>query len=390
MMTMNTKLKYLPIAAFAAVALSLSGCGSNGDDSPVASPGDPPTTPTTMPEPTPVAVMIPNAMYLDADNMPKAGTVMLSAGASYTSGGVMFSCPAGEDACEVTVAADGSVTSTGGVATASLTDDAVTQVAQAKKAAQDEADRAALENRDRIIGKDRAIEAAMNLGLTGTANMVDEDEILISRGAGAMARVRVTGYSPHEDPALPNPGWAGTRLMQPVAGTGTNHLFVYTDIEAPTLIQFYNWDGDSTTPRLYADVAMDGLTAPATTATPIPGLALTAANFSAATADMARFPAPLSVEEGSDTQNYPNNDDTDNNPGNGFEQVSIPGNYNGAGGRYLCTGGSVGTPCSVTVNPAGAYTLVATWTFVPQLNSTAWAGGRGVHELRLVAAGADR
>ena len=64
--------------------------------------------------------------------------------------------------------ADGSVTSTGGEATAALTDDAVLQVAQAKKAAQDEADRAALENRDRIIGKDRAIETASRLAGTGS------------------------------------------------------------------------------------------------------------------------------------------------------------------------------------------------------------------------------
>ena len=59
---------------------------------------------------------------------------------------------------------------------------------------------------------------------------------------------------------------------------------------------------------------------------------------------------------------------------NGLEQVSIPGNYNGAGGRYVCTGGTAAAPCAVTVSPAGAYTLVAgqTWTFVPELNSTAW------------------
>ena len=36
-MTMNTKLKYLPIAAFAAIALTLAGCGGGGGGSPVAS-----------------------------------------------------------------------------------------------------------------------------------------------------------------------------------------------------------------------------------------------------------------------------------------------------------------------------------------------------------------
>ena len=39
-MKMNTKLKYLPIAAFAAIALTLAGCGGGGgggDDAPVTS-----------------------------------------------------------------------------------------------------------------------------------------------------------------------------------------------------------------------------------------------------------------------------------------------------------------------------------------------------------------
>ena len=33
-MKMNTKLKYLPIAAFSAIALTLAGCGGGGDDDP--------------------------------------------------------------------------------------------------------------------------------------------------------------------------------------------------------------------------------------------------------------------------------------------------------------------------------------------------------------------
>ena len=40
-MKMYTKLKYLPIAAVAAVALSLAGCGGGDDDPVVASPNSP-------------------------------------------------------------------------------------------------------------------------------------------------------------------------------------------------------------------------------------------------------------------------------------------------------------------------------------------------------------
>ena len=333
-------------------------------------------TPTEPPAPAPVAdVMIPDAMYLDEDNAPMAGSMTIAAGDSYTNNGVMFSCPAGGDACEVEVMDDGSVTSTGGAATAMLTDDAMTQVAQAKQEAEEERARAALENRDRIIGKDRALEAAANLPAASAGGVPGEAAIIINRGGSGPARVTSTGYSASEDPILPNGDvWIGSRLMQ-TAGGNTNHLFVYTDKEPATRIQFYNWDGDATTPSLYADTVTDALTAPADSGTTITPLALdgTVATFSASVTDPTRFPQPQSAEEGSLRQNYANNQDTDGDLANGLEQVSIPGNYNGAGGRYVCTGGTTAAPCSVTVTPAGTYTnVVGTWTFIPELNSTAW------------------
>ena len=158
-----------------------------------------PTTPTEPPAPPVAMVMIPDAMYLDEDNMPAAGSMTIAAGDSYTNNGVMFSCPAGGDACEVEVMDDGSVTSTGGAATAALTADAMVQVAQAKQDAEEEAARAALENRDRIIGKDRALEAAMNIGTGASPTGPTEGAIIINRGGSGPARVTSTGYSPHED-----------------------------------------------------------------------------------------------------------------------------------------------------------------------------------------------
>ena len=285
--------KNLVNACLAAVlALGLAACGSSSNQSSAPAPTEPAPT---EPAPPPTAnVMIPDQMYLDADNMPMAGTIRIMAGGTSTSGGVVFSCPADGMACDVTVAADGSVTSTGGAATAALTDAAMMQVAQAKKAAEDEADRAALENRDRIIGKDRALEAAANLPATGTAGALDEDEIIITRGGSGPASVTSTGYSASDGTVLPNGGWAGSRLMQAVAGVGVNHLVVYTDKEPATRIQFYNWDGDATTPALYASTAADALTAPADSSTTIDPLALAGGatgNFSAATADPTRFPA---------------------------------------------------------------------------------------------------
>ncbi|MDE0147221.1 MAG: hypothetical protein OYG32_07495 [Rhodospirillaceae bacterium] len=365
---MSSRLKLAGIC-FAA-ALGLAACGGGGGTTAVMPP------PTEPPPPPPVAtVMIPDAMYLDEDNAPSAGSMTIAAGDSYTNNGVTFDCPAGGMACEVEVMDDGSVTSTGGEAMASLTADAMVQVAQAKKDAADEAARAAQEMKDRIIGKDRAIEAASNLATTtGTAGTLEEDDVSITRAAGGMARVRVndatlTGYSVSDDPALPNGNWAGTHLTRSITGA-TQHLFVYTDIDPPTRIQFYNFDGDPDTPFLYSGGALDAATTPATTATVIPGLALAGGadgNFSANTADSSQFPAPQSAEEGSRTQQYANNTQI-----GGADAFSTPGNFNGAGGRYDCTGGTAEAPCSVEVAPNGSFTLVGTWVFVPELNATAW------------------
>ena len=362
------------ICCAAVLALGLAACGGGGGDDTTDAPT---TTPTPMPMPPPTAaVMIPDGMYLNEDNAPSAGMMTIAAGEMATNNGVIFSCPAGGDACEVEVMADGSVTSTGGEATAALSSDAMTQVAQAKQDAQEEADRAALENRDRIIGKDRALEAAANLGLTSTAGL-DEDEIIITRGGSGPARVTSTGYSMSDDPALPNGNWAGSHLTDPVPG-GMRHLFVYTDKEPATRIQFYNWDGDATTPSLYADTVTDALTGgqaadATTTITPLP-LDGTAATLSARTADPTKFPQPQDPEEGSLRQAYANNADATGQQATGAAavEVRIPGNYNGAGGQYQCTGGVAATPCSVTVAPNGSYTLVGTWFFIPELNSTAW------------------
>ena len=368
----------MTVCLAAVFALGLAACSSSNDGPPAADVTDMtdmPTEPTAPMPPAPMPVEVANLMYLDEDNAPMAGTMMVAAGEMATNNGVIFMCPAGGDDCEVTVNADSSATSTGGAATATLSADAMLQVAQAKQDAQDEADRAALENRDRIIGKDRALEAVMVLPATGTLSALGVDEISISRGPSGPASVTSTGYSPHGDGALPNGDWAGTRLMQSVTGA-TNHLFVYTDIEAPTRIHFYNWDGDSTTPSLYPDEVTDALMEPAKSSTDITPLTLGdgGETFSAATADLTRFPEPQAPEEGDFTEDYPVNDASSSSADGTNNQVSIPGNYNGAGGRYICAPAAAGPACSVTVAPSGAYASDDAWTFVPELNSTAWRG----------------
>ena len=357
----KTKLTRSLLAACSIVALTavMYGCvHDGGSDTPTTD--DTTMEPMPEPEPTPVAVTVPDAMYLNDANMPMEGMTTIAAGGTYESGGVMFSCAAGGEACELNIMADGSVTSTGGDVTAMLTEAAMTQVAAAK-----------LMYRDQIIGKDRAIEAAANLPAASAGGVPGEAAIIINRGGSGPASVTSAGYSKSEGTILSNGDvWVGTRLMQ-TAGGNTNHLFVYTDKEPATRIQFYNWDGDATTPSLYADTVTDARTAPADATTVITPLALggTGATFSDSTADLTRFPKAQLPKEGSKTESYQVNDAS--TPGGTNDRVSIPGNYNGAGGRYLCTPAS-GTTCSVTVDPTGAYTSADTWTFVPELNSTAW------------------
>ena len=86
----------------------LAACGGGGgDDTP------PP------PPPTPVDVALPS--NLPAEYAPAAGMMTIQAGESMASNGVVFSCASGGEACMVTVAADGSASSTGGMVTTALT-----------------------------------------------------------------------------------------------------------------------------------------------------------------------------------------------------------------------------------------------------------------------------
>ena len=90
-----------------ALALAASGCGGSSSRTPAP------------PAPTPMAVSLTMVTVDGAGYMaPEAGDLTIAAGASMDSGSVTFRCAAGGGACMVTVAADGTVTSTGGMVTA--------------------------------------------------------------------------------------------------------------------------------------------------------------------------------------------------------------------------------------------------------------------------------
>ena len=383
--------KLTTAAAVAALAFGLAACGG-GSDEPTASAPPPAMPPDPMPPaPTPVAVTVTDAMYLDAENMPMAGSMTIAAGETHTSGGVTFLCAEGGEDCVVTVADDGSVTATGGMVTASLTAAAMMQVAEAKEMRAEEDEAARIVRVKRVIGEDRAIEGVGSLQRAATAGL-DATEIRISRAQGGTARVRVAapatapdatigGYVAAEDAAMVNGEWAGARLTRPVAGA-TQQLVVYTDIEEPTRVQFYNFDRRATTASRYVDTAPPAGTDPYPAGVMPTALTISAAGFfTGAVLDPTQFPQRGPAAGGDVRMRFAANVDTNSDANNAPDTVRFTGNYNGAPGTYTCLPGNAATDggaCTVSASPAGLYTSVQgdgtadSWTFTPELNATAF------------------
>ena len=124
MSTLSKKL----VALFAVIIFSMAmyGCGGGGSSGPAAMP-DPEPDPMPMPDPdpTPHTVDLGDLMVAAGEyEVPAGGTLDVGEGETE----VTFSCP-GDAACMVTVADDGTATSTGGAATAALSAAAMQAIA---------------------------------------------------------------------------------------------------------------------------------------------------------------------------------------------------------------------------------------------------------------------
>ena len=184
----KTKMTRSLLAACSIVALTavMYGCvHDGGDDAPTMDGTD--TMEPPMPAPTPVSVTLPNLptgpMYAVS-----AGTREIAAGGSATNGGVSFMCASGGEACVVTVAADGTASSTGGTVTASLT-------AAAKTAYDMQKTDGMAELEGRASGLHSALTDANGIrGVQIRANEKNAD-FMISRGLTGMAMVSDDGQS---------------------------------------------------------------------------------------------------------------------------------------------------------------------------------------------------
>ena len=307
----------------------------------------------------PMAVAVTLPADLPETLPPAEGEIMIAAGMSEDSGGVMFSCAADGEACVVTVDADGMATSTGGMVTATLT-------MAAQEVVEEEATMVAMEMRSRAIAQ----AAALGGGGTG---MFDVDDLKISNAASKDTSVSVSGYTP----AAEQPAMLGTFSGHAVTNTSsaarTDHLVVYTDIGEPKKAEFFEADmDDATSPVYLADdngalELMDGATAPTANANRLFAMGY----FSGANVDPTLF--PQKTAGGSVREEFPANydsDDADTMP----DLVKLSGSFDGADGTYTCTP-AANARCTVSVASNGVYTFGAagdTWFFTPTAGEMAY------------------
>ena len=359
-------MKHFAIAAIAASALALAGCGGGGSSQTSVAPpsGGGTKTPPATPPATSASVTLPsddNKYLTDADTMLADGTVSIAAGASTDLGAYSLSC---SDAgpCEVTIA-DGTVTATGAV-TAAYTAAAQKTIDDAKKTAADE-------NSGRSLGMHSALTD--KTGTRGQAILegIKDNDLEIMRGMSGGSVVtdgRLGGKS----------GWTTGMADSAISGfeghkltRKTEKFVVYTDIANAKHKDYLKeyvpgaTHSVSTTP-----VAEDN---PSTTDVDETGrLTLTPAEFAAAgnagLLDSTKFPQPKDEGEGHNTYTY------DNGEGAGKKKSSFKGTFHGAPGAYNCaTNDCVVRVSDRSTSSQPEYVVVTSpggnWTFTPDTDN---------------------
>ena len=401
-MKKNTKLKYLPIAAFAAVAVALAGCGGGGSSPVTSAPADTPTIAvadlgadgtieagTYQLTGTPEELLALAAAIAGIDEPPEGG---YAPGETVTIPGFADLTCTGDVNCTVMVADDGTVTTTGTIMTAALgegpgtepmptTQVALTAAEEALAAAK-EAVTALEADEDATPAQIATAEAAVLTAeeARDTAQTAHDDYVATTPEAIAAAAVeakeRAEGLATAIDGAkadatgafdssvtavisATHDGDAATIAVPTVSGgTGTG-VFVKQE-EGPPSIK--GWAGARFTrgeatehvtvytnigapkPTLYSDVdGYDDLTGGVVTDVTIDAYVGLAASDS--------FPDAPATKGSSSTQTYAEGSDR-----------TFAGTFHGGEGNYECTSDSEAT-CSVTTSDKGALTFVGTWTF---------------------------
>ena len=347
------------LALVAALGMGVSACGGGGgSDAP-----RPAASSQKAPEAKTYAVALPG--NVPAGHEAAAGTMTIEAGGHEDSNGVRFSCPAGGMDCTVTVAADGTASSTGGQATAALTPIAQALVASNQRAddAEDERDnlqgdkdRTDAEERDRMKREMAATAKKLHAGIV--ARVASSDLTAVgSVTSGGTPGTRDAGYdasdsnivvsiesndlvplSEDKDATVaPLSGWTGKRYAHTVE-SGENEgdkyeAMVWSNIGEPTMGKKFGKETTETTaPDGYQYPLGTGGTLGVNTSTTTTYVDLIAGSNFDQSAGVKRFPL------------------SDPNP-NVETVVTVPGTFHGVPGTYSCTPATV--VCAANVSGEG-------------------------------------
>ena len=284
--------------------------------------------------------------------MPLAAEVLeIPAGGTVQHGDVAFTCAADGRDCVVTVMEDGTVTSTGGMVTASDSD-----VFIARLAAELQARTAAARTKESAIAAEA--DQATDAGLGGSAadgSAVDTYSLAISRDSGDLTvEVADSAMAGDDDPAFVhtmNLGEHGRMLVRD-NGMGVQEIAsVYSDIEALETRPFaevhelnFSTDGTNDAP----DVTYEALGIVGND-TEVLGRVM-AGTFTAGTKATLRFAHDDPTTHGTD------------------EARELAGAYDGAVGTYRCNGA---VECTVEIGANGRITeMSAGWIFTPDPGAT--------------------
>ncbi len=358
--------KHWAMAAMAAAALALAGCGGGGSSS---SGG--------MQAPTPERVSLASVTMDGEGYMAPAATgddpITIEAGASRTSGSVTFMCAAGGEDCTVTVADNGTVTSTGGMVTAmnsstyqtALNTAAAAMVAATNKAAGTK--EMAIANE---AGQTTDAGPGGSFLADGSTARTDFHSIAISRDRdGTEVSITVPGAA-MDDPKFMQAedlGGGSTMHIRTMDADDDGNvvqevMIVSTDIEAPEATAFAMVAGQELNARDLneaVDADDDG-----TATNDYTALTVTAGDADVNLPLIMSMLFTAAVGE-SVTHTFDMDDSATDDVD---EAAEVAGSYNGSMGTYRCNGSA---DCTVTVDGDGMVTAISDgWVFTPDDGAT--------------------
>ena len=281
----------------------------------------------------------------------------IAAGASVDHGDAKFTCPAGDADCSVTVAADGTVTSTGAKVTVSDSQAFTTRLAAAKNAAT----KAAL-TKETAIGTEAA--QTTDDGPGGSAATNDHTIAIERTSSGTTVTIAVVGAATTDPKFVQTDLGSGRTKHVRTMNADTNGnvvretMIVGTDIKEPTPTAFAKVTGQALNARdLDPAVDDDGDGTDDNDFT-----ALTVANNATVRALVMSDAFTAGTQA---TLTFDSDDTSTDNKDEAFETA---GTYNGATGTYRCNGSS---DCTVSLDGQGAITEISGgWVFTPAAGAT--------------------